>query len=239
MRIGHQPFLFCYPLSENVLDMNKNGMSVTQISELLESDDSFYLIDARKESDFKDGFVPGAVFIGHQGHFVEWALNLTGIDKRIGLITPPGMEQICVEALERAGFNNVMGFLEGGFEKWKSAGKPIDMIIEIDSGELALDIRFDKNLVVVDVRLPAEYAQGYVEGAVNIPLIEFADPLNIARFEERDNIYLYSGKGYRGVIAASLLKRQGFNNLHHISGGWETIRHTKGISILKEPRALN
>lgn len=219
--------------------MNKNGFSATQINELLESNDSFFLIDARNEKTFKEGFVPGSIFIGHEGHFAEWALNLTDSNKKICLIAPSGKEQFCVETLERAGFENVMGFLDGGFEAWKDTGKSIDMIIEIDSDELAMDIRFDNNLVVVDVRLPAEYAQGHVDGAINLPLVEFADPINMAQFEERDNIYLYSGKGYRGVIAASLLKRQGYNNLHHISGGWETIRHTKGINIVKEPKALN
>lgn len=219
--------------------IHKPAFSVSQLSELLESNNPFFLVDTRSEAVFEDGFISGSVFIGQEGNFIEWALNLLDAEKPIYLVAAPGKEETGVALLKRAGFENVKGFLDGGFEAWKDAGKPVDMIIGIDADEIAMDIRFDKNLVVVDVRLPVEYAQGHVENAVNIPLMELKDPANIASFEERDNLYLHSGRGYRSVIAASLLKREGYNNLHHISGGWEELRHTKGIPIVKEPKALN
>ena len=113
------------------------------------------------------------------------------------------------------------------------------MIINIDAGELAMDIPYDKNLLVVDVRHPVEYAEGHIQDALNIPLADMKDPGMIAHLGERDNLYLHSALGSRSVTAASLLKIQGYNNLRNITGGWESIKHTKGIAVVKEPGALN
>ncbi|HEX5024497.1 MAG TPA: rhodanese-like domain-containing protein [Agriterribacter sp.] len=121
----------------------------------------------------------------------------------------------------------------------KNSGLPIDLIIDVDAGELAMDLPFDENLVVVDVRRPVEFAEGHVANALNIPLIDIADPGNLADLEERHNLYLHSADGYRSVIAASLLKQQGYSNLRNITDGWNSIKHTKGITIEKDAAALN
>jgi len=68
-----------------------------------------------------------------------------------------------------------------------------------------MDIPFDENLVVMDVRKPAEFADGHVKDAVNIPLDEFTDLVNIANIEENQNIYIHCGSGYRSVIACHCL----------------------------------
>lgn len=219
---------------------NTRAFTARQIGEWLEDNGHFIVVDARSPAAFTEGFIPGSVFIGEGENFVEWAVNLLDTDKKIILVTPPGKEEACAGLLEHAGLKtNTAGYLEGGFEAWKDAGKAIDMIIDVDAGELAMDIPFDENLVVVDVRWPAEYAEGHVQDALNIPLTGLKDPLNIAQFDERDNLYLHSAKGYRSVIAASLLKLHGYNNLRNITGGWEIIKHTKGITIVKEAGALN
>src|SRR5690606_23025042 len=186
-----------------------------------------------------EGFIPGSVFIGREGNFVEWAVNLLSTDQKIVLIAAPGKEEECMGLLTNAGFKNVAGFLDGGFEAWKEEGGAVDMIIDVDAGELAMDIPFDENLVVVDVRRPVEFAEGHVQDALNLPLIDMKDPGNIAQLNERDNLYLHCARGYRSVIAASLLKLQGYNNLRNVTGGWESIKHAKGITIVKDPRALN
>jgi rhodanese-related sulfurtransferase len=223
-----------------MLYSNTSALTARQVGEWLEDNGQFMVVDARSAAAFAEGFIPGSLFIGQGEHFVEWAVNLLDTDKKIILVTPPGKEEACTGLLEHAGFKaNVAGYLEGGFEAWKDAGKAIDMIIDVDAGELAMDIPFDDNLVVVDVRHPVEYAEGHVQNALNIPLAELKDPLNMAQFDERDNLYLHSAKGYRSVIAASLLKLQGYNNLRNIAGGWEIIKHTKGIPIVKEAGALN
>jgi rhodanese-related sulfurtransferase len=131
------------------------------------------------------------------------------------------------------------GYLEGGFATWQQAGEPIDIIIDVEADELAMDIPFDSNLVVLDVRRETEFADGHVKGAINLPLNALADPGSMADLEERYNIYVHCGGGYRSIIAASLLKRQGIHNLRNVSGGWSKIKDQKGIEIEKEKTVLN
>ncbi|HTN08643.1 rhodanese-like domain-containing protein [Agriterribacter sp.] len=218
---------------------HRNAFTPRQLSELLGDNDHFIVVDTRSAATFTEGFIPGSLFMGFDGPIIEWAVNLLPAGKKIVLITPAGKEEVCAGLLADAGFMNVAGYLEGGFEAWKDSGGAIDMIIDVDAGELAMDIPFDENLVVVDVRRPVEYADGHVQDALHIPLIDMKDPGNIAHLNERDNLYLYCAGGYRSVIAASLLKIQGYNNLRNVTGGWESIKHTKGITIVKDSSALN
>jgi rhodanese-related sulfurtransferase len=133
----------------------------------------------------------------------------------------------------------VKGYLDGSFPAWRQAGEPIDMIIYIEPDELAMDIPFDENLVVLDVRRETEFADGHVKDAINLPLQEMTDPGNLALIEERHNLYVHCGGGYRSIIAASLLKRQGFHNLRNVSGGWSKIKDQKGIETVKDKSLLN
>jgi hydroxyacylglutathione hydrolase len=113
------------------------------------------------------------------------------------------------------------------------------MIIDVEADELAMDIPFDDRLVVLDVRREVEFADGHVRGAVNIPLSDLADPANMANLEEDQNIYLHCGGGYRSIIAASLLKRQGIHNLRNVAGGWSKIKDEPRIEIDREKSVLN
>ena len=143
------------------------------------------------------------------------------------------------EAVTVIGFENVEGYLEGGFEAWKKAGEKIDLIINVEADELAMDIPFDKNLLIVDVRRYNEFAEGHVKDAINISLDEMVDVAQIAQLEENQNIYLHCAGGYRSVIAASLLKRQGYHNLRNVLGGYAKIKEQKTIQTEKEANVLN
>lgn len=213
--------------------------TLRQLTDLLRNSDQYLMVDTRNISVFTEGFIPGSLFIGIDKQFTEWAINLLPADKQLILIAATGKEESCVSLLSDAGVKNIAGYLEGGFEAWKDAGRTIDMVINVDAGELAMDIPFDENLLIVDVRHPVEFAGGHIQDAINIPLNDMKDPGIIAQLNERDNIYLHSSSGYRSVIAASLLKIQGYNNLRNVTGGWESIKHTKGITVVKEPGALN
>ena len=102
-----------------------------------------------------------------------------------------------------------------------------------------MDIPFDDKLIVVDVRKPAEFADGHLKNAQNIPLEEMTDPGNLANFDEDQNIYVHCAGGYRSVIASSLFKRQGIHNIRNILGGWSKIREQGKAEIVKENSVLN
>ena len=197
------------------------------------------LLDTRRSDLFVAGFVPGSISIGLDGRFAEWAGSLLPFDKPIVLVTSPGEEKESVVRLARVGFDKVKGYLVGGYPTWQQAGEPIDMIIDVEPDELAMDIPFDENLLVIDVRRESEFAEGHVKEAINMPLQDLADPGSMANIEERHNLYVHCGGGYRSIIAASLFKRQGIHNLRNIAGGWGRIKDQKGIEIVKEKSVLN
>lgn len=197
------------------------------------------LLDTRDGAQFTQGFVPEAVFIGLEGRFAEWAGSLLPFDKAIALVTEKGKEKESATRLARVGFSKLAGYLDGGTDAWTAAGEPLDMVIDVEADELAMDIPFDENLVVVDVRRPAEYADGHVKDAVNIPLNEMNDVATLSNLEEHQNIYVHCAGGYRSLIAASLMKRQGIHNLRNVLGGWAKIKEETRIKTEKEKSVLN
>ncbi|HUC80392.1 MAG TPA: MBL fold metallo-hydrolase [Flavisolibacter sp.] len=203
------------------------------------AEDDAIILDTRPATQFTEAFVPGSIFIGLEGRFAEWAGSLLPFDREIVLVCESGKEKETVTRLARVGFSRMIGYLNGGVDAWKAAGEELDMIVDIEADELAMDIPFDPNLVVLDVRRPAEFADGHVKDAVNMPLDDMTDLVNVSQLEEEQNIYVHCVGGYRSVIAASLLKRQGIHNLRNVLGGWTKIKEQEKITVEKEKSVLN
>jgi hydroxyacylglutathione hydrolase len=212
-------------------------LSITDFKKLL--GEEALILDTRHASLFTQGFIPGAVFIGLEGRFAEWAGSLLPFNKSIILVTEAGMEEETLIRLSRVGFDHIAGYLQGGFDTWKNAGEKVDMIIDVEADELAMDLPHDPNMVVLDVRRETEYADGHVKEAQNMPLDEMTDVANIAIFDDTQNLYVHCAGGYRSVIAASLLKRQGVHNLRNVLGGWSKIKDEKNITIEKDASVFN
>ncbi len=220
-----------------VLEKGLQELSADEFAQLAKEE--AIILDTRHADLFMKGFVPGSVSIGLEGRFAEWAGSLLPFDKPLILVTETGKEKETIIRLARVGFDKIKGHIRGGFEAWQAAGHPIDMIIDVDADELMIDLPHDPNLVVVDVRRETEFADGHLKGAVNIPLQEMTDPGSIANIEDHHNLYLHCAGGYRSVIAASLLKREGIHNLRNINGGWARIKEQEKAEIVKENSVLN
>ena len=224
----------------NMNEVKSKGLQALTIKEFKKKiENDTIVLDTRDSEEFAEGFIPGSVFIGLDGRFAEWAGSLLPFDKPIVLITEKDKEEEAVVRLARVGFENVEGYLKGGFATWKKAGEKIDLIINVEPDELAMDIPFDDRLTVLDVRKNNEFADGHVKDAINLPLAEMTDIAQIAQLEEDQNIYIHCGGGYRSVIAASLLKKQGYHNLRNVLGGWDKIKEQKSIETEKEAKVLN
>jgi rhodanese-related sulfurtransferase len=103
-----------------------------------------------------------------------------------------------------------------------------------------MDITFDPNMVILDVRKETEYADGHIKEAINIPLDHLTDPGSMADLDEQQNIYVHCAGGYRSVIASSLIKRQGIHNIRNIVGGYGQIKElTDKFDIEKDVSVLN
>ena len=226
-----------YESLEEVKEKGLTPLNIEAFKRLMLED--IVVLDTRSTEDFTKGFIPGSIFIGLEGRFAEWAGSLLPFEKPLLLITDPGKEEETVIRLSRVGFNKMLGYLKGGFDVWLGAGEKKDILVNVDAEELAIDIPHDLKLLVVDVRRETEFADGHIEGALNLPLNNMNDILQIARLDENKNIYVHCAGGYRSVIAASILKRQGFNNLHNVLGGWEKIKEEKTIKVQKEVSVLN
>jgi glyoxylase-like metal-dependent hydrolase (beta-lactamase superfamily II)/rhodanese-related sulfurtransferase len=227
-----------YDSLDEILKKGLTPLSVGEFKNKMKEED-IAVLDTRRATTFTKGFIPGSVSIGLEGRFAEWAGAILSFEKPILLVAEKGMEKEAVIRLARVGFSQIEGFLEGSFAAWLQAGEKIDMIIEVEPDELAMDIPFDENLVVVDVRRETEFGNGHLSGALNIPLDELTDPANLSNFEDNHNIYIHCESGYRSVIASSLFKKEGIHNIRNVMGGWDKIKDLEKIKISKETSVLN
>ncbi len=182
------------------------------------------MLDVRHQEEFVKGFIPNSVFIGLDGTFAPWVGALIrDVKQPILLIAPAGREEEAVTRLARVGFDNVLGFLKGGIEAWKSSGKEIDNLTSISAEEFAKRFK-DQKARVVDVRKENEFASRHVEGALLLPL-DFINE-NMAAFPADEPYFIHCAGGYRSVIASSILKARGMHNMIDVAGGFKAIGQT-------------
>lgn len=223
-----------FPLN---VKMNKEGYA--DIGEVLErgntafSPDRFeeaanvtnaIVLDVRHQNEFVKGHIPRSIFIGLEGGFAPWVGALIAdINQPILLVAPEGKEEEAIIRLSRVGFDATIGYLKGGFEAWKAAGKEFDTITSIPAMELKT-ILSEKNTPVYDVRKETEYVSEHLVDAKNTPL----DYLNshLTEFPAEEPFYVHCAGGYRSVIAASILKSRGIHNLIDVADGFAGIKES-------------
>jgi len=211
-----------YESLDTVLANGMKALSVAAFKELITTFEPI-ILDTRNATVFTQGFVPGSISIGLEGRFAEFAGSILPFDQAILLVCEPGTEKESIVRLARVGFENIIGHLAGGFNAWVTAGETPDLIIDVEADELAMDIPFDPNMVIVDVRKTSEFDKGHIKEALTIPLDELTDPASMANFDDNQNIYIHCARGYRSVIAASLIKRQGIHNIRNVLEGFKAI----------------
>jgi glyoxylase-like metal-dependent hydrolase (beta-lactamase superfamily II)/rhodanese-related sulfurtransferase len=227
-----------YESLEEILKLGLTRLKLDEFKIKMNGED-VTVLDTRRATTFTKGFIPGSISIGLEGRFAEWAGVMLSFEKPILLVAEKGLEKEAVIRLARVGFSRIEGFLDGGFDAWLKAGEKIDMIIDIEPDELAMDIPYDDNMVIVDVRRETEFGDSHITNALNIPLDELTDPANLANFEDNQNIYIHCASGYRSVIAASVFKKHGIHNIRNVTGGFEKIRELEKIRMSKENSVLN
>ena len=192
--------------------------------ETMANDKEALILDVRHQNDFVEGHIPQSVFIGIDGGFAPWVGALIAdVKQPILLITPPGREEETVTRLSRVGFDNTLGYLNGSFNAWKTAGKEYDTISGVTAEELEKAIA-EKNTPVYDVRKEGEFLSEHLQGAQHTPLDFINDHLR--DFPSNGHFYLHCAGGYRSVIAASILKKRGIHNLIDVKGGFKAIKET-------------
>jgi hydroxyacylglutathione hydrolase len=151
--------------------------------------------------------------------YAWWAGTLIAISTPLVIVAPAGREEEAVRRLARIGYENVRGYLEGGFETWLKAGRKVETIRSIEPEEFA-DARADAE--VLDVRNPGEWSNGHIEGAKFIPLGELESRLS--ELDRAEKYLIHCGGGYRSMIAASLMRRHDFENIVNVHGGFSKMK---------------
>ena len=182
------------------------------------------ILDVRHQDAFAEGHIPQSIFIGIDGGFAPWVGALIGdVEQPILLVTPEGREEETVTRLARVGFDNTQGYLVGSLKAWKKAGKATDSVEGIDTAELKT-LSEKENLTVFDVRKPGEYLSEHLPDAKNTPLDFINEHMN--EFPTGTPFYMHCAGGYRSMIAASILKSRGINNLIDVRGGFVAIKES-------------
>lgn len=185
------------------------------------------VLDTRSPNTFAKGFIPNSINIGIDGSFAPWVGALIpDIKQPILLVAEPGREEEVVTRLARVGYDNTAGYLKGGFETWLEAGREVDSIRNISAQELESVYRKGEvSTEIIDVRKPSEYEAEHVENAKNLALDYIND--HMADFDKEKTLYLYCAGGYRSMIASSILKSRGWEDVVNVDGGWKAIAQTQ------------
>lgn len=181
------------------------------------------VLDTRSPQEFAKGHIPNSIFIGIDGSFAPWVGALIpDLKQPIVFLSENGREEEVVTRLSRVGYDNTLGYLEGGIAEWKNSGKEVETLKSITANEFAEEFT-NKDLTVLDVRKPSEFEAEHVENAENFPLDFISE--NMHQVEDK-TYHIHCAGGYRSVIAASILKSRGFHKLVDIAGGFKAIGET-------------
>ena len=211
-----------YASLDSVIDKSKKPLSPDEFNAIANETDAI-ILDVRHENDFVKCHIPRSIFIGIQGNFAPWVGSLIMNTKQaILLITPNGMENETITRLSRVGFDNVLGYLEGGIDAWKKSGYETDSIHSISPEQFSNEV--NKQSIIVDARKTSEFEAEHVENAINLPLDTLNTHLDLV--SKNENFFLHCAGGYRSVIMASILKSRGLHHFTNIEKGISGIRTT-------------
>lgn len=210
-----------YKAMDDVLKQGTRGLSVTEF-EAAANETGAMMLDTRQADVFAKGFVPGSVNIGIEGSFAVWVGTLVpDVKQKLLIIADAGREQEVITRLARVGYDNALGYLEGGFEAWQKAGKETDTVSCVDADRLHKAME-QGTVNILDVRKKSEYDSEHLEHAINAPLDFVNEALPL--IGEGKTYYVHCAAGYRSMIFISILQARGYRHLVNVNGGFSALK---------------
>lgn len=217
-----------YDSIDEVLNRGTKALSPQEFEIAVEENHALVL-DVRKAAEFSKAFIPNAINIGIDGQFAPWVgVLITDLKQPIAIIADKGREEEAVLRLARVGYDNCIGYLKDGIESWIKEGKQTDSIEQI-APEAFVEKSNTEALNILDVRKNSEYLSEHMKNVENLPLDFIND--NMSSIDRNKTYYIHCAGGYRSMIAASILKARGFENVIDVIGGFKAIKETGKANV--------
>lgn len=213
-----------YDSLDSIMEKGQKAFSVNEF-EVLINETKVLILDTRRAEIFAKGFIPNSLNIGLESNFASWVGELILDIKQEIIIVAENNEKVkeAIIRLSRVGYDNAIGYLDGGFEAWQNAGKEINIVHRITAEQLEKHCNQEKQ-IIIDVRKVSEFQSEHLVDAINIPLNVLHN--HLAEFSKEMPFILHCAGGYRSMIAASMLKQKGFDNFVDVIGGFAAIKDT-------------
>jgi hydroxyacylglutathione hydrolase len=205
-----------------IINNGDNPIDVSEFEEVVNQSGAL-ILDVRNQEDFSRGHIPRSIFIGLDGSFAPWVGTLIkDVKQSIALVVDKGREKEAIKRLSRVGFDKTIGYLKGGFDAWKESSRDYDTITSISAYEF--EKKIDDDSFIIDVRKSSEHNLQKIVSAINTPLNDLNRYLK--KLPNNQNFYVHCERGYRSMIASSILKSRGIHNLIDVRGGFQSIIKT-------------
>ena len=209
------------PTLDQALARELTPLTITAL--LAEQSRGTRVLDTRDPADFAAAHLEGSLNIGLAGQYATWAGTLLTPDEPVVIVADPDAEVESAMRLGRIGFDQVVGYLDGGLASAASTPDRITATERVGADVAASRLGSAAPPIIVDVRAAPERAQACIAGSVHIPLNHLTERLS--EIPEGRPVILHCAGGYRSSIAASLLQHHGFTDVSELAGGiaaWET-----------------
>jgi hydroxyacylglutathione hydrolase len=179
-------------------------------------------LDVRSPKAFGKGHIPGAYNIRVDAPLTTWAGWLIPFGSQLVLVAKNAEERLnATRQLLRIGYDNLLGYLDGGVEAWAAAGLRLESVPTISMKELR-ERMHDDEMAVLDVRQLSEWQAGHIPGAIHIENGRL--PYDDLPLPTDKPIAVHCAHGNRSMAGVAVLKRRGYHNAVQVEGGfseWE------------------
>ncbi len=210
-----------YKNNAEIINKSLKIISTAKLKNHLES--GFLVLDTRKPKDFLRNHIRNSLNIPLDGKYAITAANLIGIKKAVILVCDKNNVNESIVRLNRVGFENILGYYDIG----NSIPKDLTLTIKNINASKVHNI---ENFEYLDVRTKDEFDVKHVDNAINIPLYELNESINLLNNDS--NYIVYCRSGYRSSVASSILKRNKINNIINVSGGFNGLVKNDLISFI-------
>ena len=222
-----------YATIDEVMQRNTKALSADEVKK--EIAQGAIVLDTRNADTFEKGFIKGSINIGLGGQYAIWLGTVVDINQALIIVAEEEKENESILRAARVGFENVKGYLKGGINSWTAAGNKGEKIISVTPKEFSDKLKSGKQNIL-DVRKPSEYDSGHVKGATLVELASF--PKALANLDKKKTYLVHCAGGYRSMIAASMMKASGFENVINVYGGFAQIKNTDAPIEVSEIASL-